>query len=343
MRFGPRSLDEAVGKILAHNLANEDGRRLLRKGTVLDGTDIERIAAIGRDQVYVAELEDDDVAEDQAARRLAEACAGEDLEVTTPSTGRSNLKARSMGLLRVDTEGLDAVNRAAGVTVATLPDISVVPAHQMVATIKIIPYAVPEATVVGIEELLDGAPPILQLHPLPVRKVAMILHGSARVEDRLTKGFVPPLRDRIKSWGSRLDAVDYVVFEVGREVETLVTSLRRAIASGAELILMAGETAIMDTEDIIPTAVRESGGSVESIGAPVDPGNLLMLAYLDGVPVVGAPGCARSRKENVVDWIIPRLLSGEQLVREDLVVLGHGGLLAEIKERPMPREAGASE
>ena len=114
--------------------------------------------------------------------------------------------------------------------------------------------------------------------------------------------------------------------------------LQRQIDSGVHLLLLAGETAIMDAHDIVPRAVVRAGGHVESVGAPVDPGNLLMLAYLHDVPVVGAPGCARSRKTNIVDWILPRLLVGDRLTRRDIVELGHGGLLQDVRERGMPRD-----
>ncbi len=342
MKFGPRPLEEATGKILAHNLADEDGRRLLRKGTILEENDLDRIRDLGRTLVYVAEVEDGDLLEDLAAHRLAQAAAGEGLHISAASTGRANLKAKVHGVLRVDPDRLRLLNEAQGVTLATLPTDSVVQPRQMVATVKIVPYAIPETTVTRIEEQLAGGPPVLEMSALRRRSVALILQGSARVQERLHRGFAPPLQERIEAWGSELVHVEYVVLQVGQEIDDLAAALRGAISGGAELVLLAGETAIMDSDDIIPAAIRHSGGHVESVGAPVDPGNLLMLAYLDEVPVLGAPGCARSRKENVVDWIIPRLLAGERLTRADLVQLGHGGLLAEIMDRPMPREAGGA-
>ncbi len=117
----------------------------------------------------------------------------------------------------------------------------------------------------------------------------------------------------------------------------LAQALSRQRQAGAQLIILAGETAIMDRHDLAPRAVERAGGHVESLGAPVDPGNLLMLAYMDEVPILGAPGCARSRKINIVDWILPRLLVGERLTRADIAALGHGGLLEDVPERPMPR------
>lgn len=107
--------------------------------------------------------------------------------------------------------------------------------------------------------------------------------------------------------------------------------------SQADLILIASISAIIDRQDLVPTALRQAGGSITLHGVPVDPGTLLLLGYLGDVPVVGAPGCIKSPKTNVIDWVLPRLLSGEHLTRADLVMMGHGGLLKDIAERPMPR------
>ncbi|HZM23093.1 MAG TPA: hypothetical protein VFC02_15195, partial [Anaerolineales bacterium] len=147
-----------------------------------------------------------------------------------------------------------------------------------------------------------------------------------------------PLRDRIERLGSTVKRTDFVALDDEEDENALADMLNQQVSSGVRMILIAGETAIMDIHDIVPRAVERAGGIVESVGAPVDPGNLLMLAYLNDVPVVGAPGCARSRKTNIVDWILPRLLVGDRLTRRDIVQLGHGGLLQDVRERGMPRE-----
>lgn len=124
--------------------------------------------------------------------------------------------------------------------------------------------------------------------------------------------------------------------------EALARAIRQQCDGGAELVLLAGETAVMDARDITPRAIERAGGRVECVGAPVGPGNLLVLAYRGEVPILAAPGCARSRKTNVIDWVLPRLLVGERLRRQDVVALGHGGLLEDVPERPMRREAVSS-
>jgi molybdenum cofactor cytidylyltransferase len=168
--------------------------------------------------------------------------------------------------------------------------------------------------------------------------VALLLSGSASARDRVTSAFEPPLRARIEGLGSTLAAVAYVPLEDESGEAALAEGLGRAAAGGAGLILLAGETAIVDRHDIAPRAVERAGGEIVAFGAPVDPGNLLLLGYIGAVPVVGAPGCARSAKPNVVDRVLPRLLAGDRLDRNDLAALGHGGLLEDVPERPMPRE-----
>ena len=336
MKFEPVPLSEAEGKILGHNIAGANGQRLLRKGRRLTHADLESLRALGRQSVYVAQLQPNDADENTAARRVAEAICGAGLMMPGASSGRANLLSSEMGLLRVDVERLTQINEFNGITLATLMNHSPVHARQIVATVKIIPYAVPESTISEVEAIVSSRP-IVRVDALPSRSVGMILSGSTSVHQKLVNDFTP-LRDRIERLGSSLQRTDFVSLEDESDEPALADMLRQQISAGMQMILLAGETAIMDEQDIIPRAIERAGGNVESVGAPVDPGNLLMLAYIDDVPIVGAPGCARSKKINIVDWILPRLLVGDRLSRRDIVALGHGGLLQDVPERGMPRE-----
>ena len=337
MKFEPVPLSDAEGKILGHNIAGANGQRLLRKGRRLTRADLESLRALGRQAVYVAQLEETDVDENTAARRVAEAVCGPGLHTSGAASGRANLLSSQGGLLRVDVERLTKINECEGITLATRMNHSPVQARQIVATVKIIPYAVPESTLGVVEAIAGGSRPIVRVDGLPSQAVGMILSGSVSVHQKLLTDFAP-LRDRIEKLGSSITRTDFVALEDEADEAALADMLRRQISAGIRMILLAGETAIMDRHDIIPRAIERAGGCVESVGAPVDPGNLLMLAYLEDVPVVGAPGCARSRKINIVDWILPRLLAGDQLTRKDIVQLAHGGLLQDVRERGMPRE-----
>lgn len=356
MKFGPVPIEEAAGKILGHNVARPDGRRLLRKGRELTAADVEALRALGRTTVYVAELEPGDVDEDTAAARLAEAVMGPGLRMTGPSTGRANLYATVRGVVLLDPSRLARFNSFPGITLATLTAHSVVPEGQMVATIKILPYSVPAADVTAAAQVAAGEEKgddaahvnsagnerakggsLLRVEALQPRRVGLILSGAPSVRERIVHGFETALRQRLEALGSRIDRLDFVPLEDEAGEVALAEMIQAGLAAGLELIVLAGETAIMDRYDIAPRAVERAGGEVVCYGAPVDPGNLLMLAYAGPVPILGAPGCARSPKANIVDQVLPRLLIGQRLDLADIIALGHGGLLEDVPERPLPR------
>ena len=336
MKFGPVPLDQAEGRILGHNVAGLDGRRLLRKGKALRREDVECLRGLGRRAVYVAELEPGDVEENLAAQRIAQAALGPGLRLSGPSTGRVNLVSTVLGVLRFASERLTALNEREGVTIASLAAQSVVRPGQTVATVKVIPYAVPEVEVAIGETVAREQGPLLRVDALPPRRVGLVLSGSPSVRAKLSESFTP-LVERVTALGSEIVEQAYATLEDEKGEEGLAETLRRQRDLPVDLILLAGETAIMDRHDITPRAVERAGGRIVSVGAPVDPGNLLMLAYIDDVPVLGAPGCARSRKVNVVDWVLPRLLLGDRLSRADIIAYGAGGLLEDVPERPLPR------
>jgi molybdenum cofactor cytidylyltransferase len=338
VKFGPVPLNHAQGKILGHHISGPKGRRAFRKGKPLTRTDIEALKEIGRKMVYVAELEPDDVDEDAAARRLAQAVKGSGLRSSRVQVGRVNLQAQQFGILRVHVDRLLQINRCEGITLATLASNTVVYPASTVGTVKIIPFAVPEASVRIAERIAAGGEAIISVQPFRTRGVSLIFTGSATARERVLANFESPLQYRIENLGSEVRTVDYLPLEDEQGEVKLSYLLTERVSAGADLVILAGETAIMDRYDIAPRAVECAGGEVTCFGAPVDPGNLLMLAYLGDVPILGAPGCARSPKPNVIDWVLPRLLVGERLSREDLLVLGHGGLLEDTPLRPAPRE-----
>lgn len=336
MKFGPIPIDQAVGKILGHNIAGPDGRRLFRKGHTITQNDLPALHSTGRTAVYVAQLEPDDVDEDSAAVRIAQAVMGPNLYPSRAATGRVNIKAEALGVLRVDADRLRLLNSQLGITLATLPGNTAVAASKMVGTVKIIPYAVPETAVATIEKLANNQP-LLWLNPLPKRRAAVVLSGSPSAAERIQRSFDPPLRARLEMLGASLESITFVPLDDAADEEAMAAIIQKQAAAGAELIILAGETAIMDRYDIAPRAVERAGGELTCFGAPVDPGNLLMLAYLDRIPILGAPGCVRSPKRNIVDEVLPRLLVGDRLTQADIIELGHGGLLEDVPERPYPR------
>lgn len=348
MRFESVPVSQAAGAVLGHNVAGADGRRLLRKGTVLDAAHCAALAAAGRATVWVARLEADDVDEDTAATRIAravigasEADAGDSsasgVGATRARTGRVNLMARHAGVVRIDTARLTALNRHPGVTLATLRNHEAVDAGKMIATLKIIPYALAESTVASAQSCAHGDRALIEVAGPVVSRVGLVLSGSPGTRAPIELGFRTALDARLSPFGAAIESVRFVDLDRDDGVARLADAVRELRDLGTELIILAGETAIMDRHDIAPRAIETVGGEVIVFGAPVDPGNLLMLAALGDVPVLGAPGCARSPKTNVVDRVLPRLLIGDRLTRDDLIDLAHGGLLEDVPERRMPR------
>jgi molybdopterin biosynthesis enzyme len=317
----------ALGHILRHNLADERGRKALAKGHRITAADLPRLRALGIESLRVAVLEPGDIHEDEAARRLAEAVCGPGVLAQTPTASRVNLLAAVDGVVRIDAERLLRINQIDGLTVATLPSHALVRARKRVATIKIIPFAVPEAALRQAEAIGSMGTGIVALSRLRPHTIGIILVGSAAARERIEHGVAPAIEARIVELGSHILATRYVPPDEPA-VAAAITGLQ---VDGADLLIIAGETSIMDRDDVTPQGIRLAGGRIEHYGAPVEPGNLLLLGYLDGlgepIPVLGAPGCVRSRDTNIVDLLLPRLLAGEVITRQAIVALGHGGLL----------------
>ncbi len=316
-------LEQAAGKLLAHNMVDGAGRKVLRKGTLITAEELARLRELGHAEVWVAELAPDDVPEDVAARRLAQAVSGPCVEISSQSTGRVNLRATEAGILKVDTDLLRRLNQIPGVAIATRSSNTVASRGQILATVKVVPYALPRSGVERAEQVARGAGGVVAVVAFREMEVGVVLSGEPASEDQLRRVFGSAIRERVEATGSHIVDELFVV----EDPQAIAEAIRRLLGSGVEMIVLAGETSIVDVDDITPRAVKAVGGTIEIYGVPVDPGNLLMLAYVGDVPVVGVPGCVRSRSANVVDLVLPRLLAGERLTRDDIVELGHGGLL----------------
>lgn len=332
MEFGPVPVQAALGAILAHSL--RVGDVMFRKGRRLSASDIEQLAGAGFAEVTVARLSDADVGEDEAAARIARAIAAGGLRVGAAFTGRVNLHALADGLVRLDADAIAALNGIdEAITVATLMPYERVEAGQMIATVKIIPFAAPRAAVENAERLLQDRSAVA-VTPFSPRRVALI--------STTTSGLKPSLLDKNRSaLDARLEALgSAIVFEerVPHHVDVLSGAIARARKAGADPILVFGASAITDRRDVVPAAVIDAGGRIEHLGMPVDPGNLLLLAELEGVSVVGLPGCARSPKLNGFDFVLQRLAAGIPVRGRDIAAMGVGGLLKEISTRPQPRD-----
>ena len=252
-------------------------------------------------------------------------------------TGRANLYAGHAGVALIDAARVDAINRLdEAITQATQPPFARVAPRQMLATVKIIPFAAREASVARIESLLNEAS-LIRVAPFRAHRAALISTALPGTRPALRDKNRSALETRLAPLGSAL------TFErrIAHETAALAEAIREAEAAGADPILIFGASAISDRRDVIPAALEQAGGLVTAFGMPVDPGNLLLMGELNGKRVVGLPGCARSPKQNGFDFVLWRLLAGLPVGRDEIAAMGVGGLLTEIPARPQPRETGA--
>lgn len=331
MKFGPLPLAEAEGAIAAHAIRHASG--VVKKGTKLTAELIARLKEEGVDEVVAARLEPGDVHEDEAARRVAEVLQGANIRIDEAGTGRCNLYAEEAGLFVVDRAAIDALNRLdPGLTVATLEEFRPVEAGRMIATVKIIPFAVPARAVDAATELAKA--PVLSVAPWKPLKVGLAATTLPSLKPKVMDKTRRILEERLKPAGATLIDETRVPHDAGE----LAAALARLRDEGADLLVAFGASAITDAADVIPAAIEAAGGTVKHLGMPVDPGNLMLVGELDGKPVLGAPGCARSPAENGFDWILHRLLAGLDVTPDAITGMGVGGLLMEIVSRPQPRE-----
>jgi molybdenum cofactor cytidylyltransferase len=332
MKFGSVAVADAEGAVLAHGLSVASV--VFKKGRVLTSQDIAMLQTAGVAQVTVARLEPGDVHEDEAARALALAACGPGSVAQQAFTGRANLQATGAGLVVVDAPRVRAINHLhESLTIATLPSWHSVLPKQMLATIKIIPFATPRR-VLDDALRIAGEGPLVKVRAFQKKSIGLVTTTLPQTKQGLVTKSEQSIRQRLSAFGLDLAQVSVVPHV---QAET-AAAIGQQLQHGADCVLVFGASAIVDRGDVIPAALVEAGGTVVHLGMPVDPGNLLMLGQHGAVPVLGVPSCARSPKRNGFDWVLERVLAGIHVTSEDIMDMGAGGLLAEIPSRPRPRE-----
>jgi molybdenum cofactor cytidylyltransferase len=323
VKFGQVATETAEGAILAHSQSLASRR--LPKGHRLTAADLLSLAAEGISSVIACRLDPGDLTEDEAAERLASTIEPTGLRCSPASTGRVNFYARENGLFladKVTVDGFNAVDPA--MTLACLPDRRDVRAGDLVATIKIIPLVVADASVEAAAVILKKGT-AFEVTPYRAHQVHLVATQLASLKATVSERRVPHRAEDVA------EAIRAALDDAG------------AKSDHPPVVIVFGASAVADAEDVIPTAIRLAGGVVEQVGLPVDPGNLLVLGHIGEVPVIGAPGCARSPKENGFDWVLNRILAGHPPDRAEMTGWGVGGLLMEIPSRPLPRLAATAD
>jgi molybdenum cofactor cytidylyltransferase len=327
---------EALGGVTVHTL--RQGSLLLKKGTTIGHAEVEALTRAGVREIVVVRLEEGDVSEDVAAAGIAQAVAGDGINVERAFTGRANLFAARAGVLVVDRAKVDRINGVdEAITLATLPAYKPVVEGEMIATVKLIPFGVEAKLRDSAVEAASGG--VLQIAPYRIKRVGIVSTLLAGLAPKVVDKTLRVTSERLAPAGAAIMAER----RVPHEETALKAAIKELLGLGAELVIVFGASAIADRRDVIPAAITGIGGDIEHFGMPVDPGNLLLIGAAGGVPVLGAPGCARSPVENGFDWVLMRLLAGLKVTRAELTAMGVGGLLMEIVTRPQPREKPASD
>jgi molybdenum cofactor cytidylyltransferase len=322
MRAQTVDVRESTGRILCCTIFRPGGRKLLAKGHVLSEDDVRLLETEGLGQVWVTQLEDGEIGEDEAVRQAAAEMGCGALEIRLAAGGRANLFTTEDGCVLVDDELLKQINCTANIVIATSPNFSFARAGQRIATVKSAPFAVAQSQLEAVISILHERGPILQARPIRTPSVAVLYTDPVQGERARTM-FESIMTQRLERLGA---AASYALACVEEE-NCVARSLQHLLHAKPTVILVASTTAPAGPEDVVGRAMTRIGCHIERFLAPVEPGNLFLLGYKDEVPIVSAPGCYRSAKSNVVDMVLPPMLARYRISGWEIGCLGHGGLL----------------
>ncbi|MEI8216478.1 MAG: molybdopterin-binding protein [Eubacteriales bacterium] len=316
---------DAVGMTLCHDITKivpgEFKGRLFKKGHIIKSEDIAKLLDIGKENIYVWDLQNGYTHENEAAMQIAMAASGSGVEFTEPNEGKVVITAAIEGLLKINVERLFEVNAIDQIVLSTIKGNRFVQKGKQVAGARIVPLVIEDHFLRQIEELCGGNDPIIEVKPFKSFQVGVITTGSEIYHGRIKDQFGPILKTKFEALGSHIMQQIFVP----DSIEEIVKAVHDLLGKGADMIAVTGGMSV-DPDDLSPSGIRAAGGKVITYGAPVLPGAMFMLAEIGDIPVVGLPGCVMYHKASVFDLVIPRILSGEKITREDITKLAYGGM-----------------
>ncbi|MDD4238485.1 MAG: molybdopterin-binding protein [Desulfotomaculaceae bacterium] len=335
MKLQTIKVEEAVGKVLSHDITKivkgESKGALYKKGHIIRQEDVPELLKLGKENIYILDLETGDIHENQAGVRLGKAVIGTGVTWTGPRESRVNLYASCDGLLKINIPALEAINELPDVILSTLPNNTVVKKGELLAGTKVIPLVVPEQTVTTAEDICRQDGWVIKVLPFQELKVGAVITGSEVYKKRIQDGFGPVITEKVEAFGSTILGIDFAP----DDTSIIAAKINKMASDGADIIFVTGGMSV-DPDDVTPNAIRLAGAKVEKYGAAALPGAMFMLAYLGDIPIMGVPACGMFFKITIVDLILPRLLAGERVTRKDIVALACGGLCRSCPECRYP-------
>ena len=317
-------VEKAVGMILCHDITRiipgEFKGRAFKKGHIIQKEDIEKLLELGKEQIYVWEPKAGEIHEDEAALRIARVVAGENVDYDEPKEGKSTLKSKERGLLKIDSNLLYRINSIKDISIASIPQNFVVESGQKLAGVRIIPLTTREENLIQIEDLCRGEGKVFEIKKYKKLKAALITTGNEIYKKRIQDKFGPVIRKKLEFFNAQYLGQNFcpdVIEEIKKEI-------LHSKQQEADLIILTGGMSV-DPDDLTPGAIRESGAKIVTYGAPVQPGNMFMMAYLGETILLGVPGCAMYYRTTILDVVLPRIFIGEILTKEDFIKMGEGG------------------
>ena len=302
-----------------------------KRGHVIRQEDVSRLRDLGKEHIAALDLAAGWLHEDDAAHRLATAASGEGIVLSAPSEGKVNLIASCDGLLKIDVDRLYGINAIADIMMATLHTDQLVKSGRVVAGTRIIPLTIKDETIQAAEAQCRPNDPVVSIRPVRPHVVGLITTGSEVYHKRIEDKFGPVIKKKVSSLGSRI----LRQINVPDDISMTVDAIEALIGEGAQIVFITGGMSV-DPDDLTPSSIRASGAEVITYGAPVLPGAMFMLAYLGGVPIIGLPGCVMYHEASIFELVVPRILAGERLTREDIISFGHGGMCIGCEECRFP-------
>jgi len=325
------SVYDAIGLRLAHDLTRiipgQFKGRLFKRGHVVTEADIPSLLDIGKEHIYIMELGENELHEDDAAIRLAEALYDAELILSEPHEGKVSIKASKLGLAEIDKGLVDAINELGEIALATIKAKTVVKPGQPLAATRAIPLVVPKSKVETVERLAaeyreaNGGVSPLRVRPFRKFRVGLLTTGGEVFNGRIEDKFGPAVRSKLEELGSEVAEQRFAP----DDRQTIVKEIHYLLAQRYDMILVTGGMSV-DPDDRTPGAIKATGADIVSYGTPMLPGSMLLIGYLNGVPIMGLPGCVMHDPYTSFDVLLPRILAGDTIVREDIVSMGYGGL-----------------
>jgi len=318
-------LEEAIGMTIGHDVTKvvpgEFKGAAFRRGHTLKREDIPELLSMGKEHIYIIEEEEGEVHEEEAALRIAEAVAGSEFELSKPREGKINIKSSISGLLKINKFLLGEINSIPDISLATLHENTVCRPGTIVAGTKIIPLYIAEDRLKKIEELCRNKGNVFQIIPFKEKKVGIVITGNEIYKGRIKDKFGDYLKNKVEPLGSVINHQTIVP----DDEDIIASAILEMRDKGSEVIFVCSGLSV-DPDDVTVEGVKKSGAKIISYGAPVMPGAMFLLAMLGDIPILGAPAAVIFNDTTIIDVILPRVLAGEEISRQDIIDMGHGGL-----------------